>query len=87
MPESVRLSESRESKKRSLSFAASDVLAAIAKVARGLDGAESAVLEIHDFSSTPKGIGRAARGAGVFADEEGVKLLRSAYPLVRQQAS
>ena len=55
--------------------------------AKNLEGAGSAVLEIHDFSSTPEGIGRVARGAGVFADEKGVKLLRSAYPLVRKQAA
>ena len=82
-----QLSESEETRKRSLSFAASDVLAAIAMKARHLDGADGAILEIHSCGKAPQGFGREARGAGVFADEKGFALLKQACTLIQRMVA
>lgn len=80
-----QLSHSVETRRRSLSYAASDVLAALAVKAWNLDGADLAVLEVHSCSTAPRGWGRSARGAGLFADEKGLALLRRACPLLRRR--
>ena len=79
-----QLSQTEETRRRSLSYAASNVLKAITMKARNLDVDELAVLEIHRCGETPHGYGREGGGAGVLVDEKGRALLHHACSLLRR---